>query len=432
MKVELMPFQLEMLRRDNEPLLIACCGVGSGKSYAASVYIAKCLCEEQRIIAGAQGFTALNRVLFDEVKKRLTEWGIPYEHNKTDKEIRVGRNGVVFGATSENPDAILGLTDINTLVLDEASYLCEELFNWGSDRLRGKDVDIGKVRLFTSPDSFNPAHAWFLQLCASNPRCVINASSLENRYTSKQYKDDLLKRYPPGTVLYDQQILGKIVDSRMANAAVDDREFRADRPQHVEGSPVWVGVDCAGQGRDDSFFSVIDDYGIVELRRRHGGSTQELVSEMLDINRTYNVLGAAIDTTGGFGLGLFDYTKTSVKGMQAINFAGAPDKDCFNNVRTEMYFDLRDATSGSHFYCPITDDGMKIREEARYVLYIIDNRGKTALIPKEDVKKSVGRSPDALDSLCLAVRAKKKAGEQEGRSNDSRTIAMRMLRAHGL
>ena len=113
-----MPFQMEMMKRDDEKLLIACCGVSSGKTYAASIYIAKQLVEQKRIIAGAQNFTALDRVLFNQVIQRLREWNVPYDYSRSAKGIKVGENGIVYGATSENPDAILGLSECHGLILD--------------------------------------------------------------------------------------------------------------------------------------------------------------------------------------------------------------------------------------------------------------------------------------------------------------------------
>lgn len=429
MDVELMPFQMEMLQRDDEKLLIACCGVSSGKSFAASVYIAKCLCEQKRIIAGAQNFTALNRVLFGEVCKRLNEWGVPYEYRKSEKEIQVGE-GICYGATSENPEAILGLSEVHVLVLDESGYLQENLYSWGCDRLRGRTVQTPKIRLFTSPDSFNPSHAWFLDLCAKHPESIINASALDNIYTSADFKADLLERYPPGTQLYEQQVLGHIVNCRAANIAIDDRLFTNSRPDHAPGSPVWVGCDLAGAGRDDSVFVAIDEYGFLESKRFHHAETQLLVSELLDWNRKYQIAGSCIDTTGGFGTGLFDYTKRSVNNTEGVNFGNASPKDCYNNIRTWMHFNVRESVKGSSFYMPDFDDGAKIREESRYALYFVDQRGKTAMIPKEDIKKSIGRSPDALDSLLLAVKARSNSDGTAGHVNPKVTVN-RMLAAFG-
>jgi hypothetical protein len=287
-----------------------------------------------------------------------------------------------------------------------------------------------RIRLFTSPDSFNAAHAWFVNLCNKNPKAIINASALDNIYTSDEFKADLLERYPPGTQLYEQQILGHIVDSRSANMAIDDRLFAHDRPAHRSNEPVWIGCDLAGAGRDDSVFVAIDDYGFIESRRFHHAETQLLVSELLQMNQQYNVAGVCIDCTGGFGNGLFDYTKRSVKNVDGINFGSAAEDDSFNNLRTEMHFGLRQAVSETNLYLPENDDGAKIREECRYALYFVDNKGRTAMFPKEDIKKAIGRSPDALDALLLAVKARNSSQGIGKHAVDAKAVVQRLLAAH--
>ena len=420
-----MPHQLEFMSRDDDPLVIMCTGISAGKTYAASWYIAKALQEQKRLIVSAQNYDALHRVIFTETMKRLEELGIPYTYNKTAKEIHVGKRGLAFGMTSENPTGILGLSNIDILVMDEAAYQVEEAYNWASDRLRGPEVGVPKKRLFSSPDSFNAIHAWFIDLCVKHPECVIHASALDNYKNNEEFRKELLERYPEGTQLYEQQILGHIVDSRSANMAIDDRLFATDRPAHRDGEPVWIGCDLAGAGRDDSVYVAIDDYGFVESRRFHHAETQKLVSELLQMNQQYNVAGCCIDTTGGFGTGLFDYTHKVVHNVDGINFGSAAEDDTYNNIRTQMHFGLRKDVAESHFYMPSTDDGAKIREESRYALYYIDNKGRTAMFPKEDIKKAIGRSPDALDALLLAAHARKMSKNGTISRRDVQAIADR-------
>lgn len=430
MQVELSQAQLDFMSREDDHLVMLVTGVGAGKSYVASWYAAKMFVQGHRIIVSAQNFKALSRVLFKEIRKRLDELHFPYTYNKTTMEISgpEGFNGWVVGFSAENPEGILGLTDMDVYIADEFFFCQEEMYNYACDRLRGKNITKTYIRLISSPNSFDPAAAWAVNLVSSHPRDVINASTLDNPFTSQEYKDDIVSRYPVGTELYEQQVLGHLVDSRAANIAIDDRKFVSSRPVHNANDPVWIGADLAGAGRDDSMYVVIDDYGIVETRRYHHAETQMLVSEMLDLNRTYYVAGACIDVTGGFGTGLFDYTKRSVRSMEGVNFGGAPIDLNYNNIRTEMHFGLRKEIDETSFYVPEHDDGAKIREETRYALYIIDGKGRSAMIPKEDIKKALGRSPDALDALLLAVKAKR-TSNGSNMTYDARAIASRMLAA---
>jgi hypothetical protein len=95
-----------------------------------------------------------------------------------------------------------------------------------------------------------------------------------------------------------------------------------------------------------------------------------------------------------------------------------------------MHFGLAESVKGLAFYVPTTDDGAKIREECRYALYYINPQGKTAMFPKEDIKKAIGRSPDALDALLLANRARMMSeGGIRKTTVDARTVAQRMAAA---
>jgi hypothetical protein len=102
------------------------------------------------------------------------------------------------------------------------------------------------------------------------------------------------------------------------------------------------------------------------------------------------------------------------------------------NVRTQMYMDLGKVAKESHFYLPDVGDSMRCRNQLSYTTYILNNRGQVQLIPKEEIKKVTGSSPDHADSLVLANRARKiSAGEVKSRIIDPKSIAQRMMRAAG-
>ena len=58
---------------------------------------------------------------------------------------------------------------------------------------------------------------------------------------------------------------------------------------------------------------------------------------------------------------------------------------------------------GGHY---IQSDGIK--EELRATQYYIDEKGKTRLIPKEDIIKIIGHSPDESDAFVLSVEAQRR------------------------
>jgi hypothetical protein len=83
-----------------------------------------------------------------------------------------------------------------------------------------------------------------------------------------------------------------------------------------------------------------------------------------------------------------------------INFAQAAyNKDLFPNARTEMYLELAKAVKNGFYVNDI------VKEELLAQSVFINNKGNQQLVPKEEVKKILGHSPDLCDAVALALYA---------------------------
>lgn len=358
------------------------------------------LCKGMRMLAGAQNFLALTRVLLAEVIKRLEELHVPYEYKKQDKEIITANGGHLFGYSGESPEGILGLSDINLLVIDEASYVPVEAFNFASDRLRGPKVVVPKIRLITSPDSFTPSHAWFIELVRKHPEAVIYASALDNPHTSEAFKKQLLERYPPGTNLYKQQVEGRILDSDYANVIIKFEEF-ATAPVNAPGDQIYMGIDYAGTGRDATVFLVRDGREILEVVSNYDGKVE---TDNAIYNRLWDKYHPRIayDSTGGWSRGA--QTLHLERKALGINFGGKDEDEDMANIRTGMYLRMRDRVVNGFYIDPVKFQ--PIRNEIKYTTYFVNNKGRTQLTPKDKIKELLGgKSPDALDALVLSFEA---------------------------
>lgn len=432
--VGLLPHQLEFMERDQEKRLALVTGVGCGKTMAAAMWLLQQAADFQNSIVSAQNFDALHKVVFAEIQRQARRFGMAFTYNKNDKTIFFPQSGAtIYGASSSAPDSVLGLSNISNYVSDESAYTCEELRNNCEERCRGQDLKgriiKARYRYTTTPSSL-PTAMWFRDMIKRNPGMVIHATTYDNYLVGEDFVKDQIEKYGgPDSPYVRQQIYGEFLEGMASNLAVNVNDFATERPAHRPDDPVWVGADIAAGGRDSSVFAVIDDYGLVEWLEFFHAETQKLVSTMLEINRKYKVEGALVDSTGGFGNGLVDYTK-SIVGTQGVNFSEKADDDNMFNVRTQMYMDLGKSAKESHFYLPDVGDSMRCRNQLSYTTYILNGRGQVQLIPKEEIKKVTGSSPDHSDSLVLANRARKIAsGEVKGRIIDPKSVAARMLAA---
>ena len=397
MFVDLLPFQYDFQKRYEDSLVIVSAGVSSGKSRVGALFLVQELLMGKRVLCGAQTFSALKRVMFREIEMFLQKINAHYHLNKSDMTITHPNGGTIFGFSNENPTALLGMTDMDSLLIDEAGYCDEDTYNFAKDRLRGEHVKKTKTRLISSPDNSHAAHRWFIDLMRRKPEAVIYASALDNKFTSDEFKADLIDRYPEGTALYEQQILGHIVNGDLMNAIIRECDY-PNVPCEYGVDSVYIGVDPAGCGRDATCFIVRNGSRIIDKQKVYSGNPSDEIAMLRGLALKYRPVAVAVDDTGGFAKHFRMVTDLPIA---YVNFGGESSDANYANKRCQMYFQGAKRIKEG-FYV----DDKDIREQLHYTQYEINRSGKTILADKELIKKSLGgRSPDDADALMLSFEA---------------------------
>ena len=366
-----------------------------------------CKCNGIRGIAIAQTHKALKRVLIKELQTVCATMGLHYSYNKSEQEFTLDNGSTLFGYSSENPEAMLGLSEISLLAIDEAAYCCEECYQYASDRMRGGASDrmrgglyLPMSRMISSPQSM-AAESWFSDLCKKHPDCVVHATALDNPFTSKEFKQSLKDRYVEGSNIYRQQVLGEIFDFDIASQIVMRKDFLAAKLPCPD-KKYWLGADFAGLGVDTNMVAIIDSTGVVDWFGKPDLNTSQKTEQIEDAWNKWHPVSACGDSTGGYGQGPCDLLALKQIDITPVNFSQkAFDERLYPQARTEMFIELA-AEIRRGFWVP--DEA---RTELLAIQYCIDNRGRQALLPKELVKKQLGgKSPDLADAIALALYAK--------------------------
>lgn len=400
MKAQLSKWQRKfILDGFDDDLRIACTSVSAGKSYALSIWIVlQCLKNPGiRGIIIAQNYRALTLVLIREIKNRCSEFGITIEHNKSNNELVFPNGSILYGFSAESPDAVLGLTEISLLAIDEAAYTNEEIYNNARDRMRGSKYP-SRVRLISSPSNTRVQN-WFSALCKNNADKVIHATAFDNPFTSQAFKDELVERYGEGTPLYRQQVLGEIFDADVVSQIIKRSDFRQDKS--ANDNVYYLGMDCSGMGADKDVITIIDKYGIVDISEFSHADTFIKVNRINDYYNKYHFKCGYLDNTGGYGQGILDLCKSKNLPIDGINFANkAFNEELYPNARTEMYLEAaKEIKDGFYVYD-------NVKEEFIAQEITINNKGQSSLISKKDIKEVLGHSPDYSDAVSLALYAK--------------------------
>lgn len=380
-------------------LRIACTGISAGKSYALSLWIVL-QCVKKPGIRGiviAQNYRALTLVLIREIKNRCAEFGIKFTHNKSSNEIEFANGSILYAFSAESPDALLGLTEISILCIDEAAYCNEEIYNNARDRMRGGKYDP-MTRLISSPNSTERIQNWFSTLCKKYPDAVVRATALDNPFTTQEFKDELKERYVEGTNIYKQQVLGEILDVDAASQIIFRNQFPKEKSSMDDKH--YLGFDASGLGADTDQFVVVDKFGMCYVDFRQEANTFEKANLVTSLYDKYKVISGNCDGTGGYSNGVYDMVIAKGYELGSVNFQQKPyDTEKYSNARTEMYLEAAKAIREGFW----VDDVVK--EEMLAQSVFINNRGLPQLVPKEDVKKLLGHSPDRCDAVVLAIYA---------------------------
>lgn len=407
MDYQLSKWQKKFLERFDDPLVIACTAISAGKTRILATWLVlQCLKKPGiRGICIAQNYPALTKVLIREIIGFASQIGIIVHWNSSAKEIRFPNESLLFCYSSENPASILGLSEIALLAIDEAAYCCEEIYNYAKDRMRGSKYP-SMTRLISSPSTMNKVQNWFSKVVKEHPEDVIHATYLDNPFTSDKYKKELEDRYVIGSNMFRQQCLGEIFDTDVASQII----FRHDFPKSKsrDGETFWLGYDASGLGTDTDQFVVIDKYGMVDTEQRTVSDTFEKCDIIRKFFEKYKIKTAYADGTGGYSQGVIDVCNSKNITLTGINFAQkAFDEEKYWNARCEMYLEAAKTIKDGFW----VDDTVKEEMLAQEVF--INNKGMQQMMPKEDVKKILGHSPDRCDALVLAIYAMNHGNQQE-------------------
>jgi hypothetical protein len=395
--------QEEFMRRFDDPLVIMQCSVGAGKTYICALWLIINMLKGRRMVAGALTHGALMKTLFATIEEIAFKIGVKCELNKQDKTMKVG-SGITFGYSNEAPKDVLGLSNIYGICIDESARCCEEFYNNLSDRIRGENIEEPRKRLISSP-FMEPSAQWWNDLKKVHPEAVIRATLYSNPFVSEKYIRELEERYGIGTPLYKMQVLGEDIAADYLNAILRIGDFvdlagsrfsRAVRPW-------YYGIDLAGSGRDLTAAATINETGLLDMKTIMQIDTVMQKNMILEAYEQSSLSNGAMDS-GGLGIGVYDNIKhiPRVK-MEAVNFAQSPSKDMYMNIRSEMYCEAAQAIRDG-FYVDVASN-QELVEELRNTQVFVNERGKLQIIPKEDIRKNIGRSPDRADALVLAIHA---------------------------
>lgn len=178
---------------------------------------------------------------------------------------------------------------------------------------------------------------------------------------------------------------------------------RAMEKEDAERGKKILAVDVANQGEDSSVLCIRDGNIIEPLKEWQHKDTMETAGIVKNEIDKIKPDAVNIDYIG-VGNGVCDRLKELGYDINAI-IAGATahDPEHYFNLRSEMYWNVRNALEKNEIKLPEDND---LAAEITGIQFEFTSKGQFKVEPKKDTKERIGRSPDKFDAVAMSFAGK--------------------------
>lgn len=181
----------------------------------------------------------------------------------------------------------------------------------------------------------------------------------------------------------------------------------------TRGTTRYITADVAFEGADKFVIAIWEGWVLVELRVFDKSLGDEVLNEIKRAAEQWRVpfRNIAFDATG-VGTAYKGFLRSSVAVVSGatpmnerlkINVPGnQPEPKQYFNLRSQLYFHLREVIENSEML--IADERFRglIEQELRAIKKMVTpGESKLRVIPKEQIKQAIGRSPDFADVISM-------------------------------
>ena len=218
-------------------------GYGSGKTF---VGVTKTIIKHRQYSTDVAyylpTYPLIRDISFPKFEEILTNYGITYVLNKSDKTI-ITPYGTIFLRSMDNPDLIVGY-EVGYSLIDEADVLSTNKMKDVFVKVIGRNRSVlpndepNQLDFVSTPEGYKFLHDFFITKASDN-KLLIKVSTLNNPYISDSYIESLLESYTPQQI--QAYINGEFVNMNSGNVYHmfdrkrnhSDREIKPKETLHV-------------------------------------------------------------------------------------------------------------------------------------------------------------------------------------------------------
>lgn len=281
-------------------------------------------------------------------------------------------------------------------LIDESSAVPDKII---LNLLASCTEDDNRMVLTTNPTRNN---GFTYDKCDSPGWHTIHISGFDSAFTNKEHLRDMVNDYGEDSDICRIQVFGKF-GKQSVNVLVTAEQMESCFTPNPHAGDVVMGLDVAASGGDLSVWCIRRGGDVLSFVEESSSTVESLVEKTIHLVDQYKVDRIFVDSTG-MGWTIPEILRKNIPAIeiQGINFSSKPVNQQFINYRSWMYHNMAQAMKNSEIsFSQVRDKFPRIKEELGATEIYINNHGQFQLIPKEQIRGLIGRSPDTADSMAL-------------------------------
>lgn len=391
--------------RDN-PFTTVRSGHGVGKSAVSARAVVWFLSvfHPSKVITTAPTWNQVETILWSEINKVINKSKFPLGGEVLKTRWRLNDDHFAIGFSTDDPTKFQGHHSPHVLVIfDEATGVKPDIWEASKGLLSNEHARFLAIGNPTLPygefyNSFKSSLYNKITIsCLESPNVTQNRTVIPGLVT-REWVEQMKEEYGENSGIYKSRVLGDFPEEGTDTLISLTTVEKAIGEGKKEGVYV-LGVDVARYGEDSTVFSVVKGDTQIYIDGYTGKSTTRTVGEIVNLHKKYDFETIAVDDTG-VGGGVTDQLKEIELPVIPVNFgSSARDSEKFENIKAEIFFNLKKDIEESRFYLSPCD---KLKEELPSLLYEITSRGKFKIVSKDKLKSLGIPSPDYADATVLS------------------------------
>ncbi|WP_202111208.1 phage terminase large subunit [Sphingobacteruim zhuxiongii] len=306
----------------------------------------------------------------------------------------------------------LGSLEITGAFIDECNQIVFKAWQIVKSRIRYKLKEFGLIPKMLG--SCNPAKNWtysqfyhpFRKKELKPYRKFIQALPTDNPHLPESYLESLRQldenskqRLYYGNWEYDDDPAA-LIDFRKLQDVFTNK--------FVKGGERFITADIARFGRDKTVIGCWDEFRLVRIVEFDKNKVTEAAMKIQELAEYYSVpMSNIVVDDDGVGGGVVDILGCNgfVNNSRPLDNPETKQPENYMNLKSQMYYALAKLINDSGLYIEC-DSGTRdiITQELEQVKqHNMDKDGKKQVLPKDEVKELLGRSPDYADMIMMRM-----------------------------